>query len=38
MSIFDAFKIFSDAPVNVTCPKCSKISQQNRSKVKKTSH
>ena len=35
MSFFDAFKIFSDAPVDVTCPECGKSSPQNRSKVKK---
>ncbi|MBC3249191.1 MAG: YnfU family zinc-binding protein [Pseudomonadota bacterium] len=35
MSFFDAFKLFGDAPVDVTCPECAKSSPQNRSKVKK---
>ncbi|MGL5386519.1 MULTISPECIES: YnfU family zinc-binding protein [unclassified Serratia (in: enterobacteria)] len=35
MSFFDAFKLFGDAPVDVTCPECGKSSPQNRSKVKK---
>ncbi|HGM5489060.1 TPA: YnfU family zinc-binding protein [Serratia fonticola] len=35
MSFFDAFKLFGDAPIEVTCPECAKSSPQNRSKVKK---
>ncbi|MFC0227168.1 YnfU family zinc-binding protein [Serratia aquatilis] len=35
MSIFDAFKMFSDTSVNVTCPECAKSSPQDRQKVKK---
>ncbi|MFZ1871718.1 YnfU family zinc-binding protein [Serratia sp. D1N4] len=36
MSLLDAFKMFSDtSSANVTCPKCSKVSPQNRQKLNK---
>ncbi|WP_276310284.1 YnfU family zinc-binding protein [Brenneria alni] len=35
MSILDALKMFSSTSVNVTCPECSFVTLQQRSKIRK---